>query len=83
MMTPSLIAVALWLLLANVAAMFPSKDNHWKLAYAMIAIGVPLLGWVTLENGPWVGLFALAAGASVLRWPVIYLSRWLRRTVGR
>lgn len=83
MITPSLIVVAVWLLAANVVAMFPSKDHHWKFAYGMIAVGVPLLGWVTYENGPWIGLIALAAGASVLRWPVIYLTRWVRRVMGR
>lgn len=79
----SLIAVAVWLIVANVVAMFPSKDLHWRFAYIMIAIGVPILGWVTYENGPWVGLFALAAGGSVLRWPLIYLTRWLRRVMRR
>jgi len=78
-----LIAVAVWLIVANVVAMFPSKDLHWRFAYMMIAIGVPILGWVTYENGPWVGLFALAAGGSVLRWPLIYLTRWLRRVMRR
>jgi hypothetical protein len=29
-----------------------------------------------------VGLVLLAAGASVLRWPVIFLWRWLRRSLG-
>ena len=80
-MTLSLIAVFLWMITANVLAMLPSKDQHWKRAYVLIAIGIPLLGWVTLQNGPWVGLLALAAGASVLRWPVIYLGRWMKRQV--
>ena len=71
-----------WLVAANVIGMFPSKDLHWRAAYVLIAIGVPLLGWVTWESGPVVGLLLLAAGASILRWPVIYLWRWLRRQVG-
>lgn len=79
----SLIAALLWLVAANVLAMIPSRDNHWRRAYFLIALGVPLLGWVTYENGPWVGLICLAAGVSVLRWPVRYLGRWVRRkTVG-
>jgi hypothetical protein len=45
----------------------------------LIAVGVPLLGWLTLAHGPVAGMLALAMGASVLRWPVIYLWRWLRR----
>ncbi|WP_412506969.1 DUF2484 family protein [Roseovarius sp. SYSU LYC5161] len=82
-MSASLIAVFLWAIAANVLALIPSRDNHWKRAYVLIAIGVPLLGWVTVENGPWVGLLVLIAGMSVLRWPVLFLGRWLRRRVER
>ena len=71
-----------WLIVANVLAMFPSRDLHWRSAYVLIAIGVPLLGWVTYEGGPIVGMLVLAAGASILRWPVVYFWRWLRRTMG-
>ena len=78
-MTLSLIMACLWLVLANVLAMIPSRDNHWARAYGLIGLGVPLVGWVTWDNGPIVGLLVLAAGASVLRWPLIYLGRWLRR----
>ena len=71
-----------WLIAANVIAMFPSKDKHWRVAYVLIAVGVPLLGWVTWVAGPIVGLVLLAAGASVLRWPVVFFWRWLRRQLG-
>ncbi len=77
-MTLSLILACVWALSANVLAMLPSRDNYWRCAYVLIAIGIPLLGYVTYENGPWIGLLVLAAGMSVLRWPVIYLGRWLR-----
>ncbi|MFN6924865.1 MULTISPECIES: DUF2484 family protein [Tabrizicola] len=71
-----------WLIAANVIAMFPSRDYHWRAAYVLIAIGVPLLGWVTYVHGPIVGMVLLAAGASILRWPVVHLWRWLRRQQG-
>ncbi|MFN5999180.1 MAG: DUF2484 family protein [Paracoccaceae bacterium] len=71
-----------WLIAANLIGMLPSRDKHWRVAYGLIAIGVPLLGWATFEAGPVVGLVLLAAGASILRWPVIYLWRWLRRQLG-
>ncbi len=80
-MTLSLILACFWALVANVLAMTPSRDYHWRNAYLLIAIGIPLVGYVTWQNGPWVGLLVLAAGMSVLRWPVIYLGRWLRRRV--
>ncbi|MFD1344715.1 DUF2484 family protein [Litorisediminicola beolgyonensis] len=82
-MSGSLIAAFGWLALANLLAMIPSKDNHWTRAYVLIALGLPLLAWVFWQNGVWVGLLVLAAGASVLRWPLRYLWAWLRRVTGR
>ena len=82
-MTLSLILAAVWALTANVLAMLPSRDHHWRRAYALIAVGIPLLGFVTYENGPWIGLAILVAGMSVLRWPVVYLTRWIRLQTGR
>lgn len=81
-MTLSLTLTCLWAVLANVIALFPSKRQHWPAAYGLIAVGIPLLGYVTYENGALVGLAVLAAGASILRWPVIYLWRWARQLAG-
>lgn len=78
-----LVLAFLWLVAANVIAMFPSRDYHWRAAYVLIAIGIPILGWATWVNGPIWGFVLLAAAASVLRWPLIYLWRWVKsRTVG-
>ncbi len=77
MMTP-LVAALVWLVGANVIAMLPSRDHHWRAAYGLIAVGIPILGWVTYANGPLWGLLLLAAGVSVLRWPLIHLWRWAR-----
>lgn len=77
-MTLSLVLAALWAVVANVIAMLPTRDYHWRAAYCLIACGIPILGYVTWQNGPWIGLIVLVAGMSVLRWPVIYLGRWLR-----
>lgn len=82
-MTLSLTLAAVWALAANILAMIPSRDNHWTRAYVLIALGVPILGYVTWENGPWWGLAVLLAGMSVLRWPVIYLGRDIRRSLRR
>ncbi len=82
-MTVSLILAALWALIANILAMTPSKDHHWSNAYVLIGVGIPILGFVVWQHGPWIGMLVLAAGMSVLRWPVIYLGRWIRRHVSR
>ncbi len=70
----------LWLILANLIGMLPSRDYHWRAAYVLIAVGIPLLGWITLVSGPVWGLAFLLGGASILRWPLVYLWRWLRRS---
>ncbi len=81
-MSGSLVLAAVWAVVANLLAMLPSRDNHWTRAYLLIAGGIPILGWVSWQHGPWIGLLVLLAGMSVLRWPVIYLSRWLTRQFG-
>lgn len=82
-MSLSAVAALLWLLAANVIAMFPSRDHHWTNAYILIALGIPLAGWVMFVHGPVWGLLLVACGASVLRWPLIYLSRWVRARLRR
>ena len=82
-MSLPLTAGLLWLIAANVIAMVPSKDHHWRNAYTLIAIGVPLLGWITYVNGPLLGLIFLAGGTSVLRWPVWFLARRAKSLVRR
>ena len=82
-MSLSLTLGLVWLVVANVAAMFPSKRSHWPTAYVLITIGLPLLVWIWWENGIWIALLFLAGAASVLRWPVLFLWRWVKRVVGR
>lgn len=78
-MTLSLVLVCLWVVTAQIIALTPSRDRHWRVAYGLIAVGIPLLGYVIYENGPWVGLLVLLGAMSILRWPVIYLTRWLKK----
>ncbi|QYK40672.1 MAG: DUF2484 family protein [Paracoccaceae bacterium] len=81
-MTPALAAACLWAIVANLAAMLPSRCNHWPQAMVLIATGIPILGWVTWTNGPFWGIAVFAAGASLLRWPLFHLWRHLRRRAG-
>ena len=81
-MSISLILGCLWVIVANLIAMLPSKDHHWRAAFALMAVGAPLLVWVIWENGWLIGGLFLLAAASILRWPLLYAYRWLRRTLG-
>ncbi|NGM47398.1 DUF2484 family protein [Rhodobacter sp. SGA-6-6] len=71
-------AACLWLIAANLIAMLPSRDQHWRAAYGLIAVGIPVLGWLTWVAGPFLGMAFLAAGASLLRWPLVHLWRRIR-----
>jgi hypothetical protein len=82
-MSLPLLLACLWAVVANVLAILPSADNHWRNAYVLIAFGIPVLGLVTAEHGPWVGLLVLAGGCSVLRWPLVHFGRWLRNVAAR
>lgn len=79
-MPVSLILACLWALLACVAAMGPRRFM-WPAAWALIGTGIPILGWVTYQAGPFWGLVVLAGGASVLRWPLVRAVQHLRRAV--
>ena len=78
-MTFSLVAASLWFVLAAVLASIPSNDQHWRRAYFLMAIGVPIIAWVAYQNGPWIAAVIFIAGCSFLRWPVFYLWRWIKR----
>ena len=78
-MTVSLTMACVWVMIAAFLAMLPGRF-HWRAAYCLMAVGIPLVGWVTWQNGPVIGLLVLAAGVSVLRWPALYALRWIRAT---
>ena len=77
-MSLSLVLSVLWIVTASVMALLPSRDNHWRRARVLIVTGLPLVVFVFWQNGPWWGLAVSAAGASILRYPLLRLWRWLR-----
>lgn len=72
------ILIGLWVVLAFVMAALPSNDNHWRRAYVLMSLGVPLLLWIAWAHGVWIALVGLVIGMSVLRWPVYFLRRWVK-----
>ncbi len=69
----------LWLIMANLMGMIPSRDGHRARAVFLIITGIPLLALIVQENGLLVALPFVAGALSVLRWPVLLLLRRLRR----
>jgi hypothetical protein len=78
----SITLACLWVLVATGIAMTRGR-YHWPAAYALIAVGIPITGYVTYQNGPVLGLIVLACGASMLRWPVRFFARWIMRQIRR
>ena len=78
-MSAAVVAALIWLIAANLIGMLPSRDHHWRNAYLLIAAGLPILIWLCYAKGPLWGLAYLVAAGSVLRWPLIYFARWIKR----
>ncbi len=81
-MTSPLILIGLWVVLAFAMAAMPSTDNHWRRAYVLIAVGLPLTIWIFWADGFWMGVVALLVGGSVLRWPVYFLWQRVKQKLG-
>ncbi|MBF9031872.1 DUF2484 family protein [Rhodobacterales bacterium HKCCE3408] len=77
----SLTLACLWAVSGCLVSLGPQRF-HWPAAWGLIAVGIPIVGYVTLQLGPWWGIGVMAAGASILRWPVFYFGRWIRRVFG-
>lgn len=78
-MTLSLTLLCCWVLLAAASMVVMPGRKSWYAAYGLIALGLPLVVFVTVQNGAVWGLIALAVMGVILRWPVIYLTRWCKR----
>lgn len=73
-----LIALCLWIVLAWLLMVVLTARQSWPAAYGLIAIGLPVVVWLGWSMGWfWAGVGA-GVMLLVLRWPVIYLGRWLR-----
>ena len=81
-MHTSLVLALVWLVAANLIGAVPSKRHHWPQAWALIAVGLPLLVWVAVSNPWWATAGVLLAACSILRWPVRYAGRWIARRLG-
>lgn len=82
-MSGPVLAALLWALAANVLGMLPSKDHYWSRAYVLMAIAAPIFVWLWWEQGPLLALVFAAMAASIFRWPLVYLWRWIKRMSGR
>lgn len=82
-MTLSFLLLCIWALVANILALIPSKRHHWPQAYALLAVGLPLLAYVLYDNEWTLKVVSLAIWLSVMRWPILYGYRWVRRKLAQ
>ena len=71
-------AAILAMVWAGLACLLPLVRDCWRpgLFWALVLIGVPLLGWLTFVTGPGLGVLFLALGLSLLVWsPLARLRR--------
>ncbi|MHA3914505.1 DUF2484 family protein [Halovulum sp. GXIMD14793] len=80
-MTLSFLLLCIWALAANIIALIPSKRHHWPQAYVLLAVGLPLLVYVLYENAWPVIVISLGVWGSVMRWPLLYGYKWIRRKI--
>lgn len=76
------IAACSWIVLAWVLSVVLTAKQSWPAAYGLIAAGLPILIWLGLSMGWTAAAIGFVVGSVVLRWPVIYAGRWIRRRLG-
>ncbi|TRW97236.1 DUF2484 family protein [Paracoccus sp. M683] len=64
---PPLAAALIWLVLALLVPLL-AAHRHLVATWALVVLGVPVLGWLTLRGGPAAGIIGLALGVLVLYW---------------
>jgi len=77
------IAACIWVIAAWLLSVVLSAKQSWPAAYGLIAAGVPILFWLGLSTGWGTAAVGFIVGCLVLRWPVIYAGRWIRRRFRR
>ena len=77
-MSASLIALALWVVVAWLLSVLLKPRQTWPAAYGLIAVGLPIVLWIWVSHGWPMALLGFGVACLVLRWPLIYLGRWLR-----
>lgn len=71
-----------WAIFATIVALVPAFRFHRVMAiYVLIPTALIILPWLFYEEGAIIGLLALAAVGSILRWPIYYLSRWVLKGI--
>lgn len=78
-MSPVTLAL-LWLIAANLIAVLPTRDDHWRAAFLLMALGLPVALWLFHTHGAlWTAAFL---GVSVVALPLLGVSSLAALTAG-
>lgn len=72
----------IWVVLVSIVALMPFPQ-HKPYALAMLILLPVLLVAIALEFGVLWALALFVCAASIYRYPLIFLAKWLRRKWGR
>lgn len=81
-MKTAIALLAVWVVLATLIGLMPRRF-HWRGAIFLMVFLVPLLPYVWVQVNPFIALLFLAGVMSILRWPLIFLGRWINRQVAK
>ena len=73
-MSGSLVTACLWALAATVTALLPMRLQYLP-GLTLLFIAPPLLVWIAVSHGPWIGLLGALGFLSMFRRPLIYFGR--------
>ena len=79
MISLSLVAGCLWVVLSTIVALLPMRAQYPP-GLALLIAAPCLLGWIAWDHGWWIFAVGLFAFASMFRNPLIYLTR---RAIGK
>jgi hypothetical protein len=77
-MTTAIALLAAWVVLATLIGLM-ARRFHWRGAILLMVLLVPLVPYVWVQVNPFIALLFLAGVMSILRWPLIFLGRWINR----
>ena len=81
-MKTAIALLAGWVVLATLIGLMPRRF-HWRGAILLMVLLVPLVPYVWVQVNPFIALLFLAGVLSILRWPLIFLGRWINRQFTR
>ncbi len=73
----AIVFAAAWVGIGTVVALLPARYIPPG-AFMLMLLLVPLMPYLWIAGNPFLAVLFLAAVGSLLRWPIVYLGRYIR-----